>query len=353
VPAAAVLTGATGFFGAFVLAELIARTGATIHCIVRARSPEEAQARLSATWARYFATSELPVDRVIAVPGDIAEPRLGLTEAAFRQLAERADVIYHSAAVVNYLLPYRSLRAANVHGTEEVMRLATCERLKPVHHVSSLSVLDVDRGLDDGYSQSKWVAEKLCQEARDIGVPIAIYRPGRLTGHSLTGESNADDFLLGLLQACVQLGAAPELDLDVDMVPVDFASSALVRLSAGPDRAGQVFHLGHPQPISWRQLMAALGSFGYPLRAVPFDAWIAATRQRAAHRQGSRVRLVSRYGKDQLVNALAAGYDCSATLTELVAAGGGQPPVLDEPLLHAGFRYLVRAGLLPRPAGGT
>jgi amino acid adenylation domain-containing protein/thioester reductase-like protein len=346
-PDTALLTGATGFFGAFVLAELLAQTSATIHCLVRARSIGEAHSRLYASWGRYFPTSELPADRVVAIAGDVSEPRLGLTDAAFHQLAERADVIYHSAAAVSYLLPYRSLRAANVHGTEEMIRLAATGRSKPLHHVSSLGVFGAD-----GYSRSKWVAEKLCEQAQAIGMPLAIYRPGRLTGHSLSGESNADDFLLCLLQACVQLGAAPELDLEVDMVPVDFAASALVRLSLWPDRDRQVFHLGHPRPISWRQLVAALTSFGYRLRLVPFDSWIAAVKQLAAHR-GSRLRLVSRFGRDQLTQALAAGYDCSSTLSGLAAAGGSMPPAIDERLLDAGFQYLVRAGLLPRPAGGT
>jgi myxalamid-type nonribosomal peptide synthetase MxaA len=180
-------------------------------------------------------------------------------------------------------------------------------------------------------------------------LPVTIYRPGRLTGHSLTGASNARDFLLSLLQACVELGAAPDLDFEVDMVPVDFASAALVRLSLRPDSAGRVFHLGHPQPIEWRQLVAALTSFGYPLRRLSVEAWSVAAKQLATRRKGSRLRLLTECDRDQLREALAAGYDCSATLAALAAAGGARPPAIDEPLLRAGFGFLVRTGLLPRP----
>ena len=32
--------------------------------------------------------------------------------------------------------------------------------------------------LEDGYSQSKWVAEQLVLKAMERGLPAAIYRPG-------------------------------------------------------------------------------------------------------------------------------------------------------------------------------
>src|SRR6185503_17875772 len=127
---------------------------------------------------------------------------------------------------------------------------------KPVHHVSSVAALAP--GLDDGYAQSKWVAERLCEQARGLGLSVTIYRPGRLTGHTTSGASNAGDLLVALLATCVQLGAAPELDLDVDMVPVDFASAAMVKLSRSASSAGGTFQLGHSRPVPWRELVASL-----------------------------------------------------------------------------------------------
>ena len=344
-PATALVSGATGFFGAFLLAELLAATRVKVVCLVRARSVDEANARLRAAWARYFAGDELPADRVIALPGDLSQPRFGMTEARFRQLADDVDVIYHSGAAVNYLLPYRSLHAANVQGTEEMLRLAASGRVKPMHHVSSIATIGE---LDDGYAQSKWVAEKLCAEARDRGLPVTIYRPGRLTGHTRTGASNAGDLLVSLLATCVELAAAPELDLDVDMVPVDFASAALVRLSLR-DVAGQTFDLGHPRPIRWDRLIAALGALGYPLRRLPYDSWTAAVKQAARHRRGHRARLVGELSREELCRALAADYDCSATLAAIGAAGGEPAPAITDELLHAGFAFLVHAGLLHAP----
>ena len=45
-----------------------------------------------------------------------------------------------------------------------------------------------------GYSQSKWVAERLVKIAASRGLPVSIYRPGTITGDSRTGISNLDDF---------------------------------------------------------------------------------------------------------------------------------------------------------------
>ena len=108
--------------------------------------------------------------------------------------------------------------------------------MKPLHYVSTTGVVtsseDVIReeiDLDDmplpgdGYSQSKWVAERIVVEARSRGFPVSIYRPGRITGHSRTGVGNNDDLFSRLLKACVQLGQVPELDAAfvTDIVPVD------------------------------------------------------------------------------------------------------------------------------------
>ena len=61
--------------------------------------------------------------------------------------------------------------------------------------------------LDGGYGQSKWVAERLVEQARERGMRAYIHRPGRLTGHTVTGAFNDDDFLVQLLDACGRLGS--------------------------------------------------------------------------------------------------------------------------------------------------
>lgn len=68
--------------------------------------------------------------------------------------------------------------------------------------------------------------EKLAQEARKRGIPVTIYRPGHITGHSITGASNTNDLLHTLVVICLRLGAAPLRDVEIDVSPVDYVAKA-------------------------------------------------------------------------------------------------------------------------------
>jgi thioester reductase-like protein len=157
-------------------------------------------------------------------------------------------VIYHNGAMVNFVYPYHAHKASNVLGTHEVLKLASQIKLKPVHFVSTLSILysgdgndgriiREDVSLDEvgapfgGYAQSKWVAEKLVKQAGERGIPYAIYRPGLVSGHSISGAWNNDNLISSMTRACILLGSVPTLDVMVNIVPVDFVSAAIVTLS--------------------------------------------------------------------------------------------------------------------------
>ena len=105
------------------------------------------------------------------------------------------------------------------------------------------------------------------------GLPVTIYRPGRITGDSRTGQGEPDDAIWKFIVQIIKSGLAPAIEITVDMTPVDFASRAIVHLSAQPNSAGRTFHVVNPRPTSW----AALGDFvrarGYPLRTVSVAQW--------------------------------------------------------------------------------
>ncbi|HRQ23037.1 MAG TPA: thioester reductase domain-containing protein, partial [Anaerolineales bacterium] len=195
------LTGATGFVGAFLLHDLLTKTPTDVHCLLRANDLEQGLQRLKRNLDSYLLWDEAFASRIKPVLGDLGAPQLGLTDDEFDHLAATMDVIYHNGAMVNFVYPYHAHKASNVLGTQEILRLASRTRLKPVHLVSTLSILysggvndgrvfreDVD--LDQvgapfgGYAQSKWVAEKLVMQAGERGIPYAIYRPGLVSGHS-------------------------------------------------------------------------------------------------------------------------------------------------------------------------
>jgi len=98
------------------------------------------QAEADDAQRRYGIHRPLPEHRACPVLGDLTKPGLGMREADWEREAARADVIHHCGAEVNFLYPYEKLRAANVFGTQEVLRLAA-RRAIPVHHVGSVPVL--------------------------------------------------------------------------------------------------------------------------------------------------------------------------------------------------------------------
>src|SRR5690606_16314369 len=108
------LTGATGFLGAFLLHELLEQTRSQIYCLVRAPNSAMGQERILANLHKYTSQHPEATVRIIAVPGDLTQPLLGLSQHDFAALANTVDLIYHNGALVNWLYPYARLKLANV-----------------------------------------------------------------------------------------------------------------------------------------------------------------------------------------------------------------------------------------------
>jgi thioester reductase-like protein len=314
-PRAIFLTGATGFLGAYLLAELLQQTDATIFCLVRADDEKKAWERLSNHLANYGLWRDEWRARIVVVVGDLAKPYLGLTDAQFADLAQRIDAIYHNAAWVNVIYPYERLRATNVLGTQEIIRLAATRQTKPLHYVSSLAIFlsdayanqsvteelvpGFDATLRGGYRQTKWAAEALVRDAQARGLPATIYRTGRITGHSQTGVTgNLNDLLCMTIKACVELGCYPQIATQVELTPVDYVSRGIVQLSRRANMLGRTFHLCHPQSIAWVTLMDQIRALGYAMTGVSYDEWVtelnAATIQQPRNKFYQQWRLLLR-----------------------------------------------------------
>jgi thioester reductase-like protein/non-ribosomal peptide synthase protein (TIGR01720 family) len=367
-PAHIFLTGATGFLGAFLLYEFLQQTQADIYCLVRARNAEEGKKRLQSQLEFYSLWNESLSSRIIPVVGDLSQPLLGLSDEQFQELANKLDVIYHNGTAINLVYPYSILKATNVLGTQEILRLACLIKAKPVHYISTLAVLSslnhpgvkVIRELDSlehvgvpygGYAQSKWVAEKLVTTARDRGLPVCIYRLGRISGHSQSGVCNTNDFMHRAIKGCIQLGCAPDVDMTVDMNPVDYVSKAIVHLSRQKESLGKAFHVFNPHPIRASELFNGIRSLGYPLRQVSHDKWQAELLN--AHEDSLKNVLYPLLpffagSASDSANPAVPQDDCQNTLNGLAGTSIVCPPI-DGQLLDTYFSYLIRIGFLDAP----
>jgi thioester reductase-like protein len=285
------LTGATGFVAAYILAELLEQTDATIYTLVRAGDARQGHARVRRNLSYYLLWRPRYENRIIPVLGDLKQPLFGLEPDEFAELARTVDAIYHIGSKLSYLAPYEYLDGANVGGTHETLRLATQAKPKPYHFVSSLGILmdykvpvggmeedplDTGKCPPIGYFQTKYVAERLVRSAHSRGIPVTIHRIGLIVGDSYNGCSNEDDFVARILIGSIQAGYGPDIRWRMDMTPVDYVARSIVYLSRQKESRGRVFHLLNPRPITWGSIMDCAMESGYPMEKLPFDDWVSA-----------------------------------------------------------------------------
>ncbi|MFF9087418.1 type I polyketide synthase [Streptomyces sp. NPDC014991] len=360
-PERVLLTGATGFLGAFLLRDLMRTTRATVHCLVRAADEAAARERLRENLERYAVWGDVDPDRLAVVVGDLAQPRLGLPEDAFDALAATVDVVYHNGAQVHWLHPYEALRAANVRGTEEVLRLAARHRSVPVHYVSTVGVFadaaedgrplrvtdptgPAER-LPSGYLQSKWVAERLIAAAAERGLPVSVYRVDVVSGDQVNGACQTNDFVWLSMKGLLQAGAVPaDVDGRFHLLPVDYVSAAIVRMASRPESAGGTFHLFNESPVSLRECVRRLRALGYTLEETDWEDW-----RRRVQKDRDNAMLPLLHAFEMMTGDTDRFYPpMDTTETEAALAGSGIvcPPV-DEELFARYVRYFVRTGHFP------
>lgn len=311
-PRVVFLTGATGYLGVHILAELMA-TGVVVIALARAKSDELAKERILKNLETYKLTpsEEVLGSQLVAVAGDLSQPLLGMDHSQFKSLALEIDSIIHCGAQVNLIKPYASLKESNVLGTQEILRLATTNgfiktKVKPVHYISTNGIFPVEKDaykeelengntvvlakedvrlekvslhLDEGYAMTKWVAEQMCTIAESRGLPISVLRPGNMAGSTKTGAQNPDDLNNLLIQGMIQTKSAPIIDTKfaLDLTPVDFAASALVQLAVNAPQSviGQRLHLQTPQePVALPSVVTWLREMGYEIEGVSRDEWM-------------------------------------------------------------------------------
>jgi thioester reductase-like protein len=373
-PARILLTGATGFLGSFLLSELLRHTRAEIYCLVRAPNVAEGQRRIRGSLEAYALWDEERSSRIVPLAGDLSEPLLGLGAERFEELAHEIEAIYHNGASVNWVYPYEALKPTNVLGTQEVLRLASRHGAKPVHFVSTLGVFplvgrsdagvvreddDLDHGgsLYNGYTQTKWVAEKLVEIVRERGLPVSVYRPSLVAGDSRTGAWNSDDITCKMIKSWVALGNVPAVNTEMNLVPVDYVSRAIVRLSLQEGSLGKRFHLANSHTVKVDDLVSWIEAFGYPLKRIPYDRWrtellnpVKGLREDAMYSVIPLLSMSAAIEGPKMVQAIP-DFDRRNTTAALASTGISCPPV-DAGTFENYLVYLVRSGFLASPTGG-
>jgi NAD(P)-dependent dehydrogenase (short-subunit alcohol dehydrogenase family) len=277
------LTGATGFIGRFLLAELLERDG-TIYVLCRPGSLD----KLDELRVRLGTDDQ----RVVAVLGDLSRERLGVDPAEIDRLDGQIEHFFHLAAIYDLTADADSQHVANVEGTRHALHLAEAVHAEHFHLASSIAAAGLYPGVftedmfaeavdveHNAYYQTKHEAEAVVRN--EAGIPWRIYRPGAVVGHSETGEIDKIDGPYYFFRTIQRLrGVVPSWlrgvgieGGEINLVPVDYVAQSIDYLAHQPGLDGRAFHLTDPEPLTVGGLVKVLTKAAHaPGVAVNLDA---------------------------------------------------------------------------------
>lgn len=287
-------TGATGFFGPFLLARLLARTPFTFHVLVRADSDLVAIERLDFALSRAVPASASRAalwGRLRVVRGDLSQPNLGLRDEGWDKLTQQVQMVVHNGAAVNYVANYEALKPHNIDGTSTLLRLAFTGARKRFHFVSTTFIFgwtarglllesdnnDAMENLDFGYAQTKWVSEQLVRAALARGLDAHIYRPS-LISVSTEGSGDQGDVAIRLIAFMIRYGVAVRSANQISILAADRAADNIAAILCQREAAkesSRTFHVTVDRYYNMADITAMLTrNHGYEFTYYDIPAFI-------------------------------------------------------------------------------
>jgi len=259
----ALVTGASGFIGGAIAAELRHR-GHEVRGLVR----DIDRARATAP-----AGIEL-------VPGDVTDP------ASLARAAEGIECVIHTAGLVGDWLDRAEARRVNVEGTRNLLAAADAAGVRRFVHMSSLSVLGTrhHHGTDesapyrygDAYTDTKIASEQVVRRFTSLGgMDTVCLRPGFVYG---PGDRQVVPGLLDAL-ATGQFVYVGDGSKEMNTIYIDDLVEVTLRAAEAPAAAGAVYNINDGARTPIRDFVGFLTDYlgiPAPTRHVPPPVAIAA-----------------------------------------------------------------------------
>jgi nucleoside-diphosphate-sugar epimerase len=292
------LTGGTGFLGAHLAVHFL-EDGYPLILPVRPGKDLSPQQRMDRLWNWFGLASALRRNARV-IEARIDRPGLGLNPAVQSELFESIDEIIHCASDTSFSERRReAVEAVNIGGLRNVLDLALRGRCGFFHLVSTAYVAGKSTGLcpedllnpagfTNVYEETKCRAEWLARDAcRQAGLPLSVFRPSIVYGHSETGRSllfnalyypvRTAVFLRNLFESDIrERGGRRAAEMDVrleedgwmhmpirmdiedgggiNLIPIDFFVRAFAAIREDFLNGG-IFHLVNPRPNKIEQVI--------------------------------------------------------------------------------------------------
>ena len=269
------ITGASGFIGSELMISLVKEQAIEFTVLLRSKKQQSFENRCH-NFLRYLENrSNIPYStlnkQIDFIEGDLREYKLGLPHLKFLELAEKNDTIIHGGASVHLNPKLDAAMSINYDGTNTLLELAKIASqknvLKRFNYISTAYVAGKREGrifenelvkgqdFNNNYERSKFEAEKIVEQAKQE-LPITIFRPSIVMGHSQSGWTKCFNVIYGPLKLGYfgKLPIAPGCRKSkIDAVPIDYIIDSINYLSNLGDVAlGQTYHLtvGRDRSIS-------------------------------------------------------------------------------------------------------
>jgi len=282
----AFVTGATGFLGAFFTVQLL-RQGLPVLALVRNVAERSLLPTFEEIGTLYPDFSTDRVADFTGVDGDIRAQNCGLSDFDFERVTSQATDIWHFAAAFDDQgKGDGEVYATNVGGTDNLLNLLTrCKNAVRLNYVSTAYAGPVvdnisyerlarpEEATGNEYETTKAEAERrLTSFCQANGIEYRIFRPPIVAGESNAGFSLGYTGYQGVFRALYLLKRRLEInigswfdhdlhlrviadpELMVNVVPADFVTEAMWRISEDDQSAGSLSNVTSARTVALETL---------------------------------------------------------------------------------------------------
>lgn len=292
------ITGATGFLGSHILANILDNPNAyqKIYCIIRSKNGMTPMDRLLRKMNFYFGEKyhDKILSKISIIDSDISSDNFNMSPL----YVDKIDSVIHCAANVKHYGYYEQFHNTNIIGTKNIIQL--CKKFNcKLHYISTMSVSGnylitqtVDNNItfdeqtfyinqqfdQNVYAKSKLLAEKLIIDEISSGLSACIYRVGDLTGRYSDGkfQENINENAIYLrLKSILSISAIPDSIATnlLEFTPVDYAAMAICKIVLS-GCSNRIFHIYNPNMIRTFDLVSYINRNDYHINVIPFNSFI-------------------------------------------------------------------------------
>ncbi|KAF8514478.1 hypothetical protein JB92DRAFT_2789445 [Gautieria morchelliformis] len=283
------LTGSTGGLGSQILAQLVAMPSVSrIFAFNRPARKSSRERHSEAFLDRGNDVTLLDSEKIVYVEGDTSVKGFNIKPELFAEIRDSVTTIIHNAWRVDFNLSLSSFEPA-VQGVRHMVDLAlqsphpspprvmftssigNVKAWADIPPVTEGPFTDMARVNASGYSESKWVSERILWAAgHTTSIRPVIARVGQLCG-GVNGNWNSREWFPALVRAGQVVGGLPSNRGLVSFLPLHVAASAIIELR---HTSGEYVHIVHPRPVPWEAVIGHMANT-LTVPVIPYDEWLA------------------------------------------------------------------------------